>query len=125
MRDGAVSNMFEAATRAVLKARKECDLLVIIAHCELEPALRLAQENLEADVVIAADSGGVYNPRRVGNTLVVSAAPGNIREGDLRIYLDKAGRATFKFLSTDLDEQVPSDPGAAAFVETARAERLR
>jgi len=125
MRDGAVSNMFEAATRAVLKARKECDLLVIVAHCELEPALKLAQENLEADVVIAADSGGIYNPRRVGNTLVVSAAPGNIREGDLRIYLDKAGHATFKFLSTDLDEQAPSDPEAAAFVETARAERLR
>ena len=29
MRDATVSNMFEATTRAVLKARKECDLLVI------------------------------------------------------------------------------------------------
>jgi len=125
MRDATVSNMFEAATRAVLKARKECDLLVIIAHCELDQALKLAAENLDADVVIAADSGGLYNPRRVGNTLVVSAAPGNIREGDLRVYLDKDGRATFKFISTDLDAQVPSDPAAKAFVEAARAERDR
>lgn len=125
MRDATVSNMFEAATRAVLKARKECDLLVIIAHCELDQALKLAAENLDADVVIAADSGGLYNPRRVGNTLVVSAAPGNIREGDLRVYLNKNGRVDFKFLSTDLDAQVPSDPAAMAFVEAARAERDR
>jgi 2',3'-cyclic-nucleotide 2'-phosphodiesterase (5'-nucleotidase family) len=125
MRDATVSNMFEAATRAVLKARKECDLLVIIAHCELDQALKLAAENLDADVVIAADSGGLYNPRRVGNTLVVSAAPGNIREGDLRVYLNKDGRVDFKFLSTDLDAQVPSDPAAQAFVEAARAERDR
>jgi 2',3'-cyclic-nucleotide 2'-phosphodiesterase (5'-nucleotidase family) len=125
MRDATVSNMFEAATRAVLKARKECDLLVIIAHCELDQALKLAAENLDADVVIAADSGGLYNPRRVGNTLVVSAAPGNIREGDLRVYLNKDGRVDFKFISTDLDAQVPSDPAAQAFVEAARAERDR
>jgi 2',3'-cyclic-nucleotide 2'-phosphodiesterase (5'-nucleotidase family) len=125
MRDATVRNMFEAATRAVLKARKECDLLVIIAHCELDQALKLAAENLDADVVIAADSGGLYNPRRVGNTLVVSAAPGNIREGDLRVYLNKNGQVDFKFLSTDLDAQVPSDPAAMAFVEAARAERDR
>ena len=125
MRDATVGNMFEAATRAVLKARKECDLLVIIAHCELDQALKLAAENLDADVIIAADSGGLYNPRRVGNTLVVSAAPGNIREGDLRVYLNKDGRVDFKFVSTDLDAQVPSDPAAKAFVEAARAERDR
>ena len=125
MRDATISNMFEATTRAVVKARKECDLLVIVAHCDLEQALKLAGENLEADVVIAADAGGLYNPRRVGNTLVVSAAPGNIKEGDLRVYLNKEGRATFKFISTDLDDQVPSDPAAMAFVEAARAERLR
>lgn len=125
LRDATVTNMFEAATRAILKARRECDVLVVIAHCELEPALKLAAENLDVDVVIAADSGGIYNQRRVGNTIVVSAAPGNIREGDLRVYLDKDGHVTFKALSTDLDDKVPSDPAAAAFVEAARADRER
>lgn len=125
LRDSTVRDMFEATTRAVLKARKECDILVVIAHCELEPALKLAEENLDVDVVIAADSGGIYNPRRVGNTMVVSAAPGNIREGDLRLYLDKEGHVTYTFRSNDLDSMIPADPAAEAFVQAARADRER
>jgi 2',3'-cyclic-nucleotide 2'-phosphodiesterase (5'-nucleotidase family) len=121
--DATVTNIFEATTRTVLKARKECDVLVVIAHCELETALKLASENLEVDVVIAADSGGIYNPRRVGNTLVVSAAPGNVQQSDLRVYLDKEGQISYKFRATDLDVLVPADPAAAAFAEAARAER--
>jgi 2',3'-cyclic-nucleotide 2'-phosphodiesterase (5'-nucleotidase family) len=125
LKDATVTSMFASATPVVLKARKECDVLVIVAHCELEPSLRLAAENLEADVVIATDSGGIYKPRRVGNTMVVSAAPGNIQEGDLRLYFDKDGHVTFKFRATDLDAQVPSDPAAAAFVTAARLDRER
>ncbi|MFY9571551.1 MAG: hypothetical protein WAV20_09145 [Blastocatellia bacterium] len=125
MRDANANNMFAAATPAILKARKECDVLVVIAHCDLEPALKLASENLEVDVVIAANAGGFYKPRRVGNTTVVSAAPGNVQEGDLRLYIDNQGQVTFKFLSTDLDALVPSDPGAAAYVQAARADRDR
>ena len=124
-RDGTVTDMFAAATAAVIKARKECDVLMLVAHCDLENALKLAQENLEVDVVIAADSGGIYNPRRVGNTLVVSAAPGNIREGDLRLYFEKDGQISYKFRSNDLDVLVPVDPAAEAFAEAARKERDR
>ncbi|MEK6325623.1 MAG: hypothetical protein AABN33_28605 [Acidobacteriota bacterium] len=125
MKDATVANMFESATPVVLKARKECDVLVIVAHCELEPALRLAAENLEVDVIIATDAGGIYKPRQVGNTMVVSAAPGNIQEGDLRLYLNKDGHLSFKFRATDLDALVPSDPAAAAFVAAARSDRER
>jgi len=121
--DATVTPMFEATTKTVLKARTECDVLVIVAHCDLESALKIASENLEADVVIAADSGGIYNPRRVGNTMVVSAAPGNIRQSDLRLYFDKEGQISYKFRSTDLDILVPVDPAAAAFAEAARQER--
>jgi 2',3'-cyclic-nucleotide 2'-phosphodiesterase (5'-nucleotidase family) len=125
MYDITVTNMFQAATAAVIKARRECDVLVIVAHCEWKSALQLAAENLESDIVIAGNAEGFYKPQQVGNTLVVSAAPGNIQEGDLRFYLDKEGRVTFKFRSTDLDSVVPSDPAAAAFVEAAGAERQR
>jgi 2',3'-cyclic-nucleotide 2'-phosphodiesterase (5'-nucleotidase family) len=125
LRDATVRNMFEATTKAVLKARKECDVLVVIAHCELEPALRLAAENLDVDVVIAADSGGIYNARRVGNTMVVGAAPGNIHEGDLRLYLDKEGHVTYTFRSNDLDSMIPADAAAEAFVQAAHADRER
>ena len=123
--DATVTNIFETTTRTVLKARKECDVLVIVAHCDLASALRLASENLEVDVVIAADSGGIYNPRRIGNTLVITAAPGNIQESDLRLYFDKEGQISYKFRAIDLDVLVPVDPAAAAFAEAARAERER
>lgn len=121
--DATVTNIFEATTRAVLKARNECDVLVIVAHCDMASAVKIASENLEADVVIAADSGGIYNPKRVGNTLVVSAAPGNIQQSDLRLYLDKEGQVSYKFRAIDLDVLVPVDPAAQAFAEAARAER--
>jgi len=55
----------------------------------------------------------------------VSAAPGNIREGDLRLYLDKEGHVTYTFRSNDLDSNVPADPAAEAFVQAARADRDR
>jgi len=123
LRDATVKNMFESATQAVIAARRECDVLVIVAHCDLESALKLASENLDVDVVIAADSGGIYNPRRIGNTLVVSAAPGNTQESDLRLYMSGDGQITYKFRANDLDVLVPVDPAANAFAEAARAER--
>jgi 2',3'-cyclic-nucleotide 2'-phosphodiesterase (5'-nucleotidase family) len=123
--DATVTNMFEAATRGVLKARKECDVLVIVGHCDFESAMRLAKENLEADLVIAADSGGAFNPRRIGNTIVVGTAPGNTQESDLRLYIDKDGQFSYKFRANDLDALVPVDPAAAAFADAARLERAR
>jgi 2',3'-cyclic-nucleotide 2'-phosphodiesterase (5'-nucleotidase family) len=123
MMDGTVTNVSEAARRVVPVARKKCDVLVIVAHTEIEGAMQLARENPEADVVIAGNAEGLFKPRQVGNTMVVSAAPGNIQQGDLRVYLSKDGRATFKYISTDLDKAVPSDPKANAYVEAANRER--
>ncbi|MFP5262626.1 MAG: hypothetical protein ACLGJB_12030 [Blastocatellia bacterium] len=123
--DATVLNMYETARAFVPKARKECDVLVIVAHAEIDGAMRLARENPEADVVIAGNAEGIYKPREVGRTTVVSAAPGNIQQGDLRLYLDNAGRVTFKWRSTDLDALVPIDPAAEAFAQAARQERER
>ena len=117
--------MYEAARRVVPVARKQCDVLVIVAHSEMDGAMKLARENPEADVVIAGNAEGLFKTRQVGNTLVVPASPGNIQQGDLRLYLDKDGRASFKYIATDLDAAVPSDPAAEAFVQAARRERER
>lgn len=123
--DATVLNMYETARAVVPKARKECDVLVIVAHAEIDGAMRLARENPEADVVVAGNAEGIYKPREVGKTMVVSAAPGNIQQGDLRLYLDKDGRVTFKWRSTDLDALVPNDAAAEAFAQAARQERER
>jgi len=117
-----VTNIFEAARKAVLVARKQCDALVIVAHSEFDAALRLARENPEADLVIAGDAETVFNRQLIGKTLVVCAAPGNTQEGDLRLYLAADGSFSFKFRSTDLDALVPADPAATAYTEAARQE---
>lgn len=125
MMDATVLNMYETARAVVPKARKESDVLVIVAHAEIDGAMRLARENPEADIVIAGNAEGIYKPREVGKTIVVSAAPGNMQQGDLRLYLDKEGRMTFKWRSTDLDALVPIDAAAEAFAQAARLERER
>jgi 2',3'-cyclic-nucleotide 2'-phosphodiesterase (5'-nucleotidase family) len=122
MVDSTVKNIYTTARQYVPKLRKECDLLVIVAQAELATATRLATENPEADIVIAGDSGGIYKPRRIAKTLVVSAAPGNTQQGDLRIYLSGDGKVSYKFRALDLDELIPADPGAVAFTEESRAE---
>jgi len=121
--DSQVTDMFQAAQRVVPKARKECDVLVIVAHCEMNTAMRLATENPQADVVIAGNSEGLFKPRLVGNTLVVMAAPGYIQQSDLRLYLSDEGKIAFRFRSTDLDRGVPADAAAQAFTEAARRDR--
>jgi 2',3'-cyclic-nucleotide 2'-phosphodiesterase (5'-nucleotidase family) len=123
--DATVTNLFDAARRFVPQAKKKADLVVILAHCEWNAAIRLANENPQADLVVAGNAEGFFEPEKVGDVLVIPASPGNVKEGDLRIYLDKSGRATFKYRLTDLDAVVPSDPAALAFTATARSERDR
>jgi len=123
--DATVKNMYEAARRVVPIARKQCDVLVIVAHAELAGAMKLASENPEADVVIAGNAEGLFNTRQVGKTLVVPTTPGNIQSSDLRVYVDKEGHVSFKYIATDLDSVVPSDAEAKAYVQAARLERER
>jgi 2',3'-cyclic-nucleotide 2'-phosphodiesterase (5'-nucleotidase family) len=123
--DATLKNMYEAARRVVPVVRKQCDVLVIVAHSEMAGATRLAKENPEADVVIAGNAEGLFKTRQVGNTLIVPTSPGNIQANDLRVYVDKGGRVSFKYIATDLDAVVPSDPEAVAFVQAARLERER
>lgn len=123
--DARVSDIFKVARRVVPSARRGSDLLVIVAHATMDTALRLAEQNPEADVVIAGDTGGAVNPRRVGRALIVGAAPGNTQEGDLRVYISKTGEFTYTFRSLDLDATVPADADALAFTEEARREMAR
>lgn len=123
--DARVRDIFKEARRVVPRARKESDLLVIVAHATTDTAQRLAEQNPEADIVIAGDTGGAVNPRQVGNALIVGAAPGNTQEGDLRVYISKTGEFTYTFRSLDLDATVPADPEALAFAEAAREETAR
>lgn len=118
--DATVRDVFASARQLVPTVRKKCDLLVLLVHAEYEVGLRLARENPQVDVVIVGNPENVFEPRWVGKTLVVCAAPGNTQEGDLRVYVSPDGRMSFKFRSVNLDSAIPADPDAAAFVERMR-----
>ena len=115
----------EVHHQTIAEARKACDLLVVLTHSELQAAAKIAEENPQADVVIAGNAAAALKPRQVGNTLVLCAAPANTQEGDLRIYIGADGKFSFKFRSTDLDEVIPDDPAATAFADAARQERYK
>ena len=123
--DGMVTDMFKAARQVVPEAKKNADIVVLVSHAEWKAATRLAQENPEADVVIAGNAEGFFDPEKVGNVLLVVAAPGNVKLGVLGIYLDSKGRASFKYRMTELDEIIPADPDALKFANAAQAERQR
>lgn len=120
MRDAMVKNMFEMARKYVPELRKKCDVLVILAHSESEAAMKLATENPEADLIIVGNAEGLFRPRQVGKTTIVFAAPGNIQEGELRLYLTPNGKVSFKFQAHDLDAGVPADAEALKFADEAR-----
>jgi 2',3'-cyclic-nucleotide 2'-phosphodiesterase (5'-nucleotidase family) len=123
--DATVKNMYETARRVVPVARKQCDVLVIVAYAEMTAAMKLASENPEADLVIAGNAEGLFNSHQVGHTMVVPTTPGNIQACDIRVYVDKDGHVSFKYVASDLDAVVPSDAEALAFVQAARMERER
>ncbi|MEW6129387.1 MAG: hypothetical protein AB1757_20270 [Acidobacteriota bacterium] len=125
MMDATVKSMFETARRYLPQLRKSCDVLVILAHAEMAAAMQLANENPQADIVIAGNAEGLFKPRQVGKTIVLSAAPGNMQQGDLRLYLSADGKISYKYRSTDLDSLVPSDPTALAFTQEASAELFK
>ncbi|HKY03985.1 MAG TPA: hypothetical protein VJQ56_03800 [Blastocatellia bacterium] len=124
-KDATVRDMFETARALVPELRKKCDLLVLLSHADYEPAARLASENPEADVVIAGNTGMAYNPKLIGKTLVVSTEPANAQQGDLRVYIDRAGKLSFKFRSTDLDIGAPVNTEADEFVQGASDDKLK
>jgi 2',3'-cyclic-nucleotide 2'-phosphodiesterase (5'-nucleotidase family) len=120
--DPRMTDMFQAAQRAIRQARKQSDILVVLAYAEMGAALRIARDNPEADVVVAMNAAGIYKPQLVGKVLVVHAGAGNTQEGELRVYLPKKGRPSYKFRLIDLDAAIPSDPAATAYTLMVRTE---
>lgn len=124
-KDTSVKDMYETARALVPELRKKCDLLVLLTQADYEPAAKLATENPEADVVIAGNTSMAYTPKTIGKTLLISTAPSNAQQGDLRIYVDNKGKFSFKFRSTDLDLSAPVNAEAEAFVQGVPDDKLK
>lgn len=111
-----------ASRRAIVQARGQCDLLVVLAYVSEDTAFKLLDLNPEADVIIVprARWGRTYQ----GNHgWLVYADPQTKQLGELRLYLDATGRVSRVVdRQVMLDDKIPSDPATEKLVKAARSQ---
>ncbi|MBI3949537.1 MAG: hypothetical protein HY314_03675 [Acidobacteria bacterium] len=108
-----------ASRRAILEARAQCDLLVVLAYVSEDTAFKLLDLNPEVDVVIAprARWGRTYQSK---HGWLVYADPQTKLLGELRIYVDATGRVSrVADRHIMLDDKIPGDPATEALVKEA------
>src|SRR5262245_28533644 len=113
-----------AAKAALAEVRDKADVTVVVGYLKLQTANKLAMQNDDLDLIIAADERGVvFHPKQVNNALVVFAARETKHLGELRFYTDAEGiveRFTARYV--ELDEIIPDDPKMAEITAGARKE---
>ncbi len=113
-----------SAKAALAEVRDKADVTVIVGYLKLQTINKLAMQNADLDLIIAAeDRGIVFNPKQVNNALVVYAARETKHLGELRFYTDAEGmveRFTARYV--ELDSIIPDDPQMAEITASARKE---
>lgn len=119
----------EAARRVVPEAKKQANLVVVLARVTSQQEVaRIAREAPGIDVIIDGNSQGLEEsftpPVYVGQTLVVFTPFETRMLGELRFYRNAQGKFTTKQRFIVLDEtMIPEDPAAKQLVDAAtRAE---
>lgn len=113
-----------AAKAALAEVRDKADVTVIVGYLKLQTVNKLAMQNADLDLIIAADERGiVFDPKQINNALVVYAARETKHLGELRFYTDAEGiveRFTARYV--ELDSIIPDDPQMAEITAGARKE---
>ncbi len=119
-----IADPLAAAKAALAEVHDKADVTVIVGYLKLQTANKLAAQNPDLDLIIAAEQRGiVFDPKQVNNTLVVFAARETKHLGELRFYTDAEGvveRFTARYV--ELDEIIPDDPQMAEMTKNARKE---
>ena len=117
-----IEDPLAAAKATLAEVHDKADVTVIVGYLKLQTANKLAMQNEDLDLIIAADERGVvFDPKQVKNTLVVFAARETKHLGELRFYTDAEGvveRFTARYV--ELDEIIPDDPRMAEITASAR-----
>jgi 2',3'-cyclic-nucleotide 2'-phosphodiesterase (5'-nucleotidase family) len=120
----AVEDQLAAVKKSLAEVRDRADVTVVIGYFKLGMANRLAMQNDDLDIIIAADGRGlVPDPKQVNNALVVYASNQTKYLGELRFYTDAEG-VVDKFTNryVELDSVIPDDPAMAEMTRRARGE---
>src|SRR5215468_8917437 len=119
-----INDPLSAAKAALAEVRDKADVTVVVGYLKLQTVNKLAIQNADLDLIIAAeDRGVVFDPKQINNTLVVYAARETKHLGELRFYTDAEGvveRYTARYV--ELDGIIPDDPRMAEITTKARKE---
>lgn len=119
-----INDPLAAAKSALAEVRDKADVTVIVGYLKMQTINKLAMQNADLDLIIAADERGiVFDPKQINNALVVYAAKETKHLGELRFYADAEGvieRFTARYV--ELDEIIPDDPQMAEMTRQARKE---
>ncbi len=109
-----------AAGVAELQAHLDADLLVLLTYGDSQLGPQIAEQVPELDVVIDARMHqGLYEPVDLEHAVLVRSPYQGLRLGELRLSLSEGEVTDYAFLSNDLDDRVPRDPGFEALLTTA------
>lgn len=104
------------------EVRSKADLIVVLAYVNQNTARRLAQENPDIDIILAANQ--MAQPPeavREGKTIIAYAWQQTKSLGELRLYMDSSGKVVDymnRYLA--LDKSIPDQPEAAKMVAEAK-----
>lgn len=119
-----LADTIETAKRVVPAAKKQADLVVLLAKVGSEEAGRIARAAPGIDVIIAGNSLTIEQaftpPLYVGQTLIVFTPFETRMLGELRFYASAQSKFTTRQRFITLDEiAVPEDPAAKKLVDAA------
>jgi hypothetical protein len=101
-------------------AKRESDLIVVLAQCSSETESRVAQEVPDIDALIAGNGKEFTMPVTLGRVPVVFTPYETRMLGELRFYRSADGPFTVKNRFIALDSTVPEDQPASDFVAESR-----
>ena len=119
-----INDPLSAAKSALAEVHDKADVTVIVGYLKFQTVNKLAMQNTDLDLIIAAeDRGVVFDPKQINNTLVVYAAKETKHLGELRFYAGADGvveRFTARYV--EMDGIIPDDPKMAEITSKARKE---
>jgi len=116
-----VADPVQAAKQVVPEARRNSDIVIVLAHVKADVAARLASEVSGIDVLIVGNGELFTRPVRMGRTLIVFTAHETRMLGELRFYRGPETGFSIKDRYISLDNDVPDDPAAMKLIEGQKA----
>jgi hypothetical protein len=115
-----IADPIESAKRFVPEAKRNAEIIIVLARLRTDLAARLAREVQGIDVIITG-TGEIFTPSfKMGETLLTFTPLESRMVGELRFYKNEQGRFTYRDRFISLDEGVADDAEALQLVNGAK-----